>query len=262
MGFIRLTFRALFFATGLLCYVLAASLVFILVGFSAKNARPYLAKIVSITSRLGLIVFNVKVKTDFSPELKVGNHLIVCNHLTYLDILILSSYFSTSFVTSQEMKETPILGQLCLLGGCFFVERRKRSGIRDEIRELSEALGKGHNIVIFPEATSTNGEAVIKFRRPLFQAAFDSGTRILPVCLNYRTLNNEKITLLNRDKVFWYGDMSFFTHAMTLLSQTGVEAELTVLNELHVNDFPDKNTMADQCYAMISLEYQNITHVL
>lgn len=262
MGFLRLTFRALFFATGLLCYIASASLVFILTGFNANRARPYLTRIITATSKVGLIVFNVKVKTNYDPELKVGNHLIVCNHLTYLDILILSSYFNTSFVTSQEMKETPVLGQLCLLGGCFFVERRKRSGIREEIKQLSDSLSKGLNIVIFPEATSTNGEGVIKFRRPLFQAAFDSGTRILPVCLNYRTLNDEKITLSNRDKVFWYGDMGFFSHAIRLLSQKGVEAELTILNELHVTDFPDKNTMADQCYAMISLEYQNITHAL
>lgn len=262
MGFLRLAFRSLLFGTGLLCYIMAAIIVYISKGFSAKKARPVLSKIVQKTSKAGLVIFNVKVRCNLNTNNLQGHHLIVSNHLTYLDILILSSYFDTSFVTSQEMKETPVLGQLCLLGGCFFVERRKRSGIRKEIQDLSDSLKTQHNIVIFPEATSTNGEAVIKFRRPLFQAAFDSDTKILPVCLNYRKLDGEQITLKNRDKVFWYGDMGFFPHAMKLLSHEGVEADLTVLNPLDPKDFPDKNTLADQAYAMISLEYQNITHSL
>ncbi len=262
MGFLRLAFRALLFGTGLLCYICAALLVYCFTGFDPKKARPILSKIVQVTSRAGLVIFNVRVNTNLNLDEIKGHHLIVSNHLTYLDILILSSHFNTSFVTSQEMKGTPVLGHLCLLGGCFFVERRKRSGIRKEIQDLSDSLKTKHNIVIFPEATSTNGEAVIKFRKPLFQAAFDSNTRVLPVCLNYRTLDNEKITVKNRDHVFWYGDMSFFTHAMTLLSHKGIEADLTILNPLSPEDFPDKNTMADQCYALISLEYQNITHAL
>lgn len=262
MGFLRLAFKAIFFGAGLLCYIFAALLVYFFTGFSAQRARPVLSKIVQMTSKAGLVIFNIKVSSNLDTKRIKVPHLIVSNHLTYLDILILSSHFNTSFVTSQEMKETPVLGQLCLLGGCFFVERRKRSGIRKEIKELSDSLQSLHNIVIFPEATSTNGEAVIKFRRPLFQAAFDSNTKILPVCLNYKTLDGKKITIKNRDNVFWYGDMNFFTHAMILLSHKRIEVDLTILNSLDSRDFPDKNIMADQCYALISLEYQNIIHSL
>lgn len=260
MGFLRLFLRTVVFASALAVYFVVSFSIFAFAGFSFPRARPFLIKVISITSQLGLRVFGVKVRKNFAPVDPHENYLIVSNHLSYLDILIISSYFPTCFVTSNEMKETPFLGQLCLLGGCLFVERRSRSGITGEVKELTNALDDGLNVVIFPEATSTNGEAVIRFRRPLFQAAINAQSKVLPLCLNYRTLDGEKLTLNNRDKVFWYGDMPFLGHALKLFSHKTVVAELTVMKSLNAKDFGDKNSLADKCYQLVSDEFQIITH--
>lgn len=262
MGLLRLIARTLFFVAALFGYFLVSFTLFAFAGFNFPRARPFLIKVISITSRVGLRIFNVKVRKNFSPIDPDENYLIVSNHLSYLDILIISSYFPTCFVTSNEMKETPFLGQLCLLGGCLFVERRSRAGITSEVKELSSALANGLNVVIFPEATSTNGEAVIRFRRPLFQAALNSRSKVLPVCLNYRTLDGEKLTIHNRDKVFWYGDMAFLGHALKLFTHKSIVAEFTVMKSLDSEDFADKNTLADKCYELVSEEYQIITHAV
>lgn len=262
MGLLRLVIRTFFFVIALMAYFLVSFTIFAFAGFSFDRARPFLTKVISITSQVGLKIFNVKVRKNFSPLEPGENYLIVSNHLSYLDILIISSYFPTCFVTSNEMKETPFLGQMCLLGGCLFVERRSKAGIAAEVKELSDALLDGLNVVIFPEATSTNGEAVIRFRRPLFQAAVNSHSKVLPVCLNYRTLDGEKLTLKNRDKVFWYGDMAFLGHALKLFTHKSVVAELTVMKSLNSEDFGDKNSLADKCFELVSEEYQIITHAV
>ena len=158
------------------------------------------------------------------------------------------------------MKETPFLGKICLLGGCLFVERRSKSGLNNEIKELSEALDDGLSVVIFPEARSTNGEAVIQFKRPLFQAAINSCAHVLPVCLNYKKLDGEKLDLSNRDRVFWYGDMGFLGHALKLFSHKDIQVELTIMPSLNSVEFADKNELAEACYKLVSDEYQNITH--
>lgn len=259
MSFLRIFFKSLLFVTGILCYLLISSSIVVLSGFNWKRARPLLTKLVSVTSRLGLVIFNVKVIANFSPLKSGRSYLIVANHLSYLDILIISSSFPACFVTSHEMKETPVLGQLCLLGGCLFVERRKRSGIANEVKALSDALASGLSVAIFPEATSTNGEKVIPFRRPLFQAAIHSGVEVLPMCLNYRNLDGEKLTLKNRDNVFWYGSMSFFSHAFNLFSHKEVVAELSVMDTVNPSSFENKNDLADACHVIVSSEYQCIT---
>lgn len=262
MGLVRLIIRTFCFVVALMGYFIVSFAIFAFAGFNFERARPFLTKVISVVSKIGLRIFNVKVRKNFAPVDQNENYLIVSNHLSYLDILIISSYFPTCFVTSNEMKETPFLGQMCLLGGCLFVERRSRSGITAEVKELSNALADGLNVVIFPEATSTNGEAVIRFRRPLFQAAMTSHSKVLPVCLNYRTLDGEKLTLKNRDKVFWYGDMAFLGHALKLFAHKSIVAELTVMKSLNSEDFADKNTLAEKCFELVSEEYQIITHAV
>ena len=262
MPALRFTLRFIIFLIALVGYCLVSFSVFIFSGFSLVKGRPFLIKIISLGSKIGLVIFGVKVRKDFTISGYHQNYLIVSNHLSYLDILVISSFFPTCFVTSQEMKETPFLGQLCMLGGCLFVERRKRSGITNEVKELALALASGLNVVIFPEARSTNGEAVIPFRRPLFQAAINSQTDILPMCINYRTLDGEKLTLKNRDKVFWYGDKSFFAHAFSLMTHKSVVAELTAMNPIDSKNFSDKNALADASYELVRNEYQVITHSL
>lgn len=262
MSLIRQLLRTLVFALALVVYFIVSSLIVLWCGFDFPRARPYLTKVISYTCKLGLKIFNVKVRKTFAPLDSKANYLIVSNHLSYLDILIISSYLPTCFVTSKEMKETPFLGQLCLLGGCLFVERRSKAGIANEVKELSDALDDGLNVVIFPEATSTNGDEVIRFRRPLFQSAINSCAKVLPLCLNYRSLDGEKLTVKNRDKVFWYGDMGFLGHALTLFSHKGIVAELTIMPSLNSTDFSDKNALTDACYKLVSDEFENITHAV
>ena len=260
MSYIRLFFRTIIFAVALAGYFSAALVILTLSGFNFDRARPLLIRLISITSMLGLKLFGVQVRKNFAPFASKETYLIVSNHLSYLDVLIISSFFPTCFVTSTEMKETPFLGKLCLLGGCLFVERRKRSGITGEVGQISNALKSGMNVVVFPEAKSNNGETVLVFRRPLFQAAINSGKNVLPLCINYRTLDGEKITLKNRDKVFWYGDMSFLNHALDLFSHKTIVADLSVMDSLCTVEFADKNALADRSYEIVSNEFEIITH--
>lgn len=260
MSFVRQLFKSIIFIVAILIYFVLSITVLVFTGFSFKRARPVLVRIVSLYSTIGLALFGVKLRKNILPYNSNESFLIVSNHLSYLDIMIISSNFPTCFVTSTEMKETPFLGQLCLLGGCLFVERRKRAGITGEVAQITDALKSGLNVVVFPEAKSSNGEVVLKFRTPLLQAAVNSGVKVLPLCINYRTLDGEKITLKNRDEVFWYGDMSFFTHALNLFSHKNVVADFSVMESLSTEVYTDKNSLADKSYEVVSNEFEVITH--
>ena len=96
------------------------------------------------------------------------NYLIVSNHLSYLDVLAMISVLNTRFVTSMEVKHAAGLGWITDQAGCLYVERRSRKNLKTEINEISKALEGGFYVVVFPEATSTNGDGVLRFKRPLF----------------------------------------------------------------------------------------------
>jgi len=87
-------------------------------------------------------------------------------------------------------------------------------------------------VTVFPEATSTNGESVLRFRRPLYQAAVQSGCPIQPICINYRAINGFPVRKENRDDVCWYGSMDFFSHFINLLTVKCVEVDIHFLEPI------------------------------
>ena len=207
------------------CYLKLGTIVFLVAAYIAVSLplfpviflspfkyRQANAFLVSFFSKQLLSVLGFQI--DFQsrhPRLK-GNFFIAANHLSYLDVLVLSAYFPGCFVTSMEIRHTPFLGNLTLLAGCLFVERRSREFLDMETGNISLALRNGLSVIIFPEGTSTNGDRVRRFRQPLFQAAVEAGVSILPVSISYTRINGAPVTALNRDRLFWYADMTFARH--------------------------------------------------
>ncbi|MDO9181804.1 MAG: 1-acyl-sn-glycerol-3-phosphate acyltransferase [Bacteriovorax sp.] len=257
-GLLRAIIKFLLFGSALVLYFIASILITILSGFSFNKARPHLTKIIAMTSKVGLKIIGIKVVQNIAKIRPKESYLIVSNHLSYIDVLVISQVFPSCFVTSKEMKDTFFLGQICLLGGCLFVDRKNRKNIHKEIIELTGALKTGLNVAIFPEATSTDGSALLQFKRPLFQAALDAESEILPICLNYTVINSGPVTLKNRDTFFWYGDMPFFSHALKLFASQKMVVELKVLPSFGANDFNDKQQLADRCYELINENYIKI----
>lgn len=208
------------------------------------------ARLISLYSQLGLWILGVKTRVENRENFQAGS-LIVCNHLSYLDVLVLAAEFPANFVTSVEIKETPFLGQIVQAAGCLFVERRDKSNIQNEVREITNALKRGLTVTIFPEATSTNGEAVLRFRRPLYNSSILSETPVQPMCLNYLALDGKKLTLENRDHVFWYGDMSFLPHLWDMAQYSQIEVELQVLEAVRTEPTTTPEHLADLTHTMV-----------
>ncbi len=123
-------------------------------------------RILQFYSRWGLWVLRVRVNPIGLEQARAhGSALYVGNHLSYMDVLAISSVVPACFVTSMEIKEAPGLGLICQMAGALFVERRNKMNIHNEVREITEGLQHGANVAIFPEATSTNGEQILRFRR-------------------------------------------------------------------------------------------------
>lgn len=165
-----------------------------------------------------LKLMGIEVETKDLERTEKRGKLLVGNHMSYIDVLFTAAINPGCFVTSVEMKKTPFLGQICQLGGCVFVERRNKKNLKNEIREITESLKNGLDVYVFPEATSTNGDEVIRFRRPLFNAAIEAGVEILPLTINYNKLNDIEVNEGNRDYICWYGDMTFFDHLWNLFA--------------------------------------------
>lgn len=222
------------------------------------RTKKILSKLVSLLSRLLLIILDIEVESNHHDHNFKENTLIVGNHLSYLDIFLLSHVVPTSFVTSLEMKKTPVLGQITQLAGCLYVNRKDKSNIHNEIKDIKVALEKGLHVTIFPEATSTNGEEVIRFRKPLFQAAIDANVHVLPVTINYTHIGETPVSKENRDHLFWYDDTPFFIHFLRLSKQKKIKVELNWEKDqlIHPNQPIDEILL--KSYQVVSSNYRPV----
>lgn len=181
--------------------------------------------------------------------------LLVSNHMGFMDILLMFSICPMLFVTSNEMRETPFLGLLTEMAGCMYVERRSRTKILEEMKSMVEALRDGFRIVLYPEATSTNGEQVLPFKRTLMMAASQAGVPIQPAVINFREVNGDEFNLKWRDHLCWYGDISFATSLWKALTLKSLKAEIEFLEQIQTTPEDDRGLIADKAHAMIAAKF-------
>lgn len=212
-----------------------------------KNSSAHCAQMIR--------VFNVEVSVKGEP-LSETNFLYVGNHMGFVDIFILASVMPALFITSQEMRETPLLGAICEMSGCIFVERRRRSQIMNELGALKAALEQGHNVVLYPEATSTNGEMVLPFKKTLMMAGPHAGRPIQPGCINYVEIGGEEFNLRSRDRVCWYGEMTFVEAMWNLLTTDSIKAELEFLEPIHESAEADRGVVANRAHSVVSARFR------
>jgi 1-acyl-sn-glycerol-3-phosphate acyltransferase len=204
---------------------------------------------------LMLRVFKIQVTVKGAP-IAGTNFLYVGNHMGFVDIFVLSSIMPALFITSQEMRETPVLGGICEMAGCIFVERRSRTQIMNELGSLRQALEQGFNVVLYPEATSTNGEAVLPFKKTLMMAGPQAARPIQPGCINFLEIDGKDFNLNTRDNVCWYGDMSFFEAIWNSLTSSSMKAELHFLEPMHEPATADRSAVAMKAHALVSAHFK------
>lgn len=224
-----------------------------------KLRRAFFLHHVNAYAKALLRVIGVEIQVDHPERIREGrNYLILANHMSYLDAIVMAALRPMCFVTSEEVRETPLLGQITELGGCLFVERRSKDNIHQEIGEIGEALSQGFHVVIFPEATSTDGSRILPFKRSLLKAAVETHTPVLPMVIQYEEIGAEKVTVKNRDLLCWYGDMTFGPHFFALMGLRRIKIRVKVLPEIPVTRDSTRDTLVEQAFDAISRNYEPI----
>lgn len=199
------------------------------------------------------LILNIKVTiAGDEGQLERGGYVIIANHVSYVDGIVLGSIFPIVFVSKREVKKWPIVGQWNVLCGTIFINRQRKNEVGALVREMTRKLRQEANVLLFPEGTSTNGEKMLPFQTVPLAAPLRSRSIIVPVTLAYTTIDEQPVTAVNRDFVYWYGDMDFVTHFWNLLGQRGVEVLVTLQPRIECFRYADNSAgrkkLAEDCY--------------
>jgi 1-acyl-sn-glycerol-3-phosphate acyltransferase len=225
-------------------------LVWIVVRFRRQALQ---ARITQVWAKILLIVIGIRVESLFHHHQFHRRHfLIVSNHQSYLDIIVIASLFPTLFVAKKEVRSWPLLGWLALLGGTVFVDRQAFRGGMNSAQEVAAVLRANVSVNVFPEGTSSDGTHVFPFKPSLLKAAIETGTVVLPLSINYLLVNGKPMTNETRDRVCWYGAMEFLPHFLHLLDVESILAAVVTHNIVAPAIDSTAQEIAQQCHDAVS----------
>ncbi len=163
-----------------------------------------------------LKIFNLKPRVS-GPVPTRG--LLISNHLSYLDVLVISSFTPAVFVSKAEVKSWPVLGWLVQLGGTVFVNRERRTHVGRVNDEIEAALNQGALVVLFPEGTSSDGSTVLPFKSSLLEPAAQSSHPLAIGCIRYALDDGDAGA-----EICYWGDHAIIPHLLNLLGKRTVRA--------------------------------------
>jgi len=255
MVFFRVIFKACIVGITVLVYLLIAILIDFIVRDPDRSRRRR-NEILQPMSAFCVRRMGIQLTITNAPPFDHSqNYLFVGNHMGFLDIFICASAMPTSFITSLDLKRTPILGWVSVAGGCLFVDRRSHNNIQNEISGIRQVLSRGHNVVLYPEAKATDGAKIYPFKKSLMTSVVGTKALILPMVLNYRKVNDEPMSHKWRDSVSWWGDRSFVTCFYEALSVYKIEAELEFLNPIQCTSDDQRREVAQQAQSQVEAKF-------
>lgn len=177
--------------------------------------------------------------------------LIASNHVSWLDITVLSALTPLSFIAKKEVNSWPGFGTLARLQRTVFIDRDRRQSTGSSRDEIGERLKAGETLVLFAEGTSSDGLRVLPFKSAYFAAAESPDVMVQPVTLAYR--GHWGVPMLRRRRPFyaWYGDMEMGPHLWKALSLGPIEVDVICHKPLTIAQAGNRKALARQAEEVV-----------
>src|SRR5437762_6517589 len=159
-------------------------------------------------SRVACRVVGIRVTTRGSMP---RSGLLVCNHLSYLDVIVLSSIRPCVFVAKRDVVAWPLFGWLARAAGTIFVDRERRLASADVVDLVRDAITGGSLVILFPEGTSSDGSTVLPFKSALLESAVRLRCPVAAAAIEY-ALDDGSVA----DEVCYWRDMTLVPHLLNL----------------------------------------------
>jgi lyso-ornithine lipid O-acyltransferase len=161
--------------------------------------------------------------------------LILSNHVSWLDICVITALAPVVFVAKSEVARWPVFGWLAKLQRTIFINRQARHQTGAATREIAARLLGGDAVVLFAEGTSSDGIRVLPFRSSLVGAVHHalgnstdhSHVTVQPMSLAYVGFGGLPMGRGLRERVAWYGDVDLIPHLLRVLASGAVDVTVS-----------------------------------
>ena len=124
-----------------------------------------------------------------------GPALLVANHISWLDILVIHAARYCRFVSKSDIRDWPMLGLLATGSGTLYIERSRRKDALRMVRDMAQAMQDGDVLAVFPEGTTSDGLSLLPFHANLIESAVAAQAPVQPLALRFVDARSGEPTL-------------------------------------------------------------------
>lgn len=190
-------------------------------------------------------VFGVRVLARGPYPTHGRGHLVVANHRSTADILVLLRAFGGQMVSRADLARWPLVGRAARAVGTVFVDRSDAVSGATTIRAIRSRLGQGATVIVFPEGTTFAGDEVRPFHAGAFVAALHCGADVVTAGLAYETGSGAAFV-----------DESFPAHLARMAAAPGSRVAMCIGTPIVVGDKMRAAHLRDEAHA----EVQRLVH--
>jgi|WetSurMetagenome_2_1015567.scaffolds.fasta_scaffold00042_25 lyso-ornithine lipid O-acyltransferase len=222
---LRKIIRTLLIIALALTAIAAGILLNILLCFSAALRARFTAIGAMIWAKLMCRIMGVHLRKHGEIPRGTGS-FTVCNHVSYIDILVLGSIRPSVFVARHDLKAWPVIGWLAALSGAIFLDRKSGQAVIDVMKIMDTRIRKGLNVILFPEGTTTDGKSVGTFKSALFELPARGNLPVMPLSIRYTCIDETPPGQNSPDSIAWYGDMTLLPHLWKILGYNSINVSV------------------------------------
>ena len=124
-----------------------------------------------------------------------GPALLVANHISWLDIVVIHAARHCRFVSKSDVREWPLVGMLATGAGTLYIERTNRKDALRMVKDMADAMRSGDVVAIFPEGTTSDGLDLLPFHANLIQSAILAQAPVQPMSIQFLDAQTGQISL-------------------------------------------------------------------
>lgn len=209
-------------------------------------------KVIVFFAKIILAIVGVKTHTIGRQEMNYApnNTMVIANHMSWLDTIVMLSIYGVSFVGKIEMTKWPVINHLVRACGTIFIDRNNKRDILAANKQLNQALNNGQCVGFFPEGKVNNGTELLSFKSSLFEVAMQAKVNIIPIILVYHYRNGQFASDL-----LYAGNNLFQTIINTLRRSGDITAEINILPTTECNNYPSRHELAIDLHSKMESVY-------
>lgn len=195
------------------------------------------------------VAWNNGYKITVVGKLPEQGCFLAPNHISYADIVVITSLCPCSFISKAEVAKLPIIGFAATRVGTIYVSRKRERQLGDTHEQISTRLRNKANVAVFLESTTTDGRRLLPFRSTLLQGAIDSGAPVQPIAMQWKT-HNPNLDVIE-DIAFWREDHYLLPHLINHLGRNSKHVEVRFGDAIDAEQFECRKVLAKHVHEQV-----------